>query len=110
MPRPLLAAIAAVCFSAAACSAPVSEGRSDVAGPLSNAALLAASCSGCHAVGGRAIVSLEGYDQAALLSSLTAYKTDDAGTSVMHRIARGYSEAELAEIAAYLGGAAEAAE
>jgi len=79
-----------------------------LAAETDRAALLAASCSGCHA-GGRdeaaAIPGLEGLGSAALLDLLDTYRTDTAGTSVMHRIARGYGEDELALIADYLGGA-----
>jgi len=36
-----------------------------------------------------------------------AYKSDQSGTTVMHRIARGYTQTEIETISAYLGGASE---
>ncbi len=70
---------------------------------LSEAATLAASCSGCHHRAGQALVSLEGRDAAAITALLLAYKHED-GMTVMHRIARGYGDADLAAIAAVLAG------
>jgi len=69
---------------------------------LSHSAALAASCSGCHLGGSMGIPSIETLGKDALTASLQAYKTDAQGTTVMHRIARGYSDQQLAEIAAYL--------
>ena len=72
------------------------------AGPnLDQAALLTASCSGCHAPGGSSdgIASLEGRSTAALEASLLAYRNDTGGGSAMHRMARGYTEQQIAIIA-----------
>ena len=63
-------------------------------------ASLAASCSGCHGAG-NAIVSLDGLSAEAIATSLDRYRTED-GTTVMHRLARGYTEAQVQDIAAYL--------
>lgn len=68
-----------------------------------SAASLAASCSGCHAASGGAITDLSGWTEAQLLTSLDSYRTYTDGTTVMHRLARGYSAAQIAEIAAILG-------
>jgi len=70
--------------------------------PTGQAALLSASCSGCHMEGGGAIASLAGYDAASLEMRLLSYKTGD-GETVMHRLARSYSDDQIREIAAYLG-------
>ena len=67
---------------------------------LSSVASLSASCSGCHA-SGQAIVSLDGMSAEAIATSLQRYRTED-GTTVMHRMARGFTEAQIDEIAAYL--------
>lgn len=69
---------------------------------LGRAATLAAACSGCHAKEGGAIVGLDTGSAGDIRASLMTYKADAAGTSVMHRIARGYSETEIRMIAAYL--------
>jgi cytochrome c553 len=70
---------------------------------LARVSALAASCSGCHAVSGGAIVDLSDYTEAKLRTALQTYRTDPEGTTVMHRLARGYSEEEVAAIASYLG-------
>lgn len=67
---------------------------------LSSVASLSASCSGCHA-SGQAIVSLDGMSAEAIATSLQRYRTEE-GTTVMHRMARGFTEAQIDEIAAYL--------
>ena len=69
---------------------------------LSDAAQLAVTCSGCHSDVSGGIVSLTGYSEAALKIALQRYKTDPDGTTVMHRLARGYSDENIAAISAYL--------
>lgn len=71
--------------------------------PADQAALLTASCSGCHAPGGTAIVSLDGLSGESIAASLRRYRADTAGTSVMHRLARGFSDENVALIAARIG-------
>ena len=72
---------------------------------LQQAALLTASCSGCHASGGSpdGIVTLDGMSAQQLEASLLGYRNDPAGGTAMHRMARGYTEAQIAAIAAALG-------
>ena len=71
-------------------------------------AILASACSGCHsAAGDGGIADLDGYSHEALETALTTYRTDADGTTVMHRLMRGYTEADIAAISQYLdeGGA-----
>ena len=70
---------------------------------LDQGALLSASCSGCHADGGEAIPSLRGISVAELAAKLQAYRNSAAGGSSMHRMARGYSDEQIALIAGTLG-------
>ena len=67
------------------------------------AALLSATCSGCHSDVSGGIASLQGYSVEALKLSLSTYKSDADGTTVMHRLARGYSETDIELISLYLG-------
>ncbi len=69
---------------------------------LGKAATLATACGGCHVKDGNAIVGLGTRSADEIQSSLIAYRADAAGSSVMHRIARGYSEAQIRMIAAFL--------
>ena len=83
----------------AGCSTTAPDPANDPA--LAHGAVLASVCSGCHAPGGTAIVSLEGYTTVRLKTLVSAYRSD--GASVMHRMARGYTDAEIESIATYLG-------
>lgn len=68
------------------------------------APLAAQGCLGCHGPQGRGIgagARLAGRDAAELDSILRAYRTDQRQGTIMNRIARGYTEAELAATAAY---------
>jgi cytochrome c553 len=66
-------------------------------------AALAMSCSGCHNPAGGAISSLEGRPAEDIRTALLYYFQDTDGTTVMHRMMRGYTEAEIDAISAYLG-------
>lgn len=66
-------------------------------------AALALSCSGCHSPAGGAITSLEGRSAENIRQALLVYHQDKDGTTVMHRMIRGYSEADIEAISAYLG-------
>ena len=69
---------------------------------LSEAAQLAVTCSGCHSDVSGGIVSFTGYSEAALRTTFQRYKTESEGTTVMHRLARGYTDENIAAISAYL--------
>ncbi|MEO1188099.1 MAG: hypothetical protein AAFW60_03425 [Pseudomonadota bacterium] len=72
------------------------------AAQLGPGATLAAACSGCHSDVNGAIASLSNYTEAQLQDTLARYKTEVDGTTVMHRLARGYSEEDIALVSAYL--------
>lgn len=62
---------------------------------------LALSCSGCHGGASEAIPDLYTLEPGEMQSRLLAYKTDADGTTVMHRLMRGYSDEEIAALSAY---------
>lgn len=95
---PLLLAVA--CQQAPAPSSP--EQPVVDASRLTEAASLVATCSGCHAGPGMGLPSLDRMDAGILSARLAFYKTDANGTTVMHRIARGYSQAQIEAISQYL--------
>jgi cytochrome c553 len=101
-PRWILAALA-IPILAGCGGVPAGSGRVETG--LDQAALLAASCSGCHAPGGSAagIASLDGMTVEELQGRPLAYRRDADGGSAMHRMARGYTEQQIATIANYLG-------
>jgi len=62
------------------------------------------ACTSCHGVDGQsqgAIPSIGGLDQSALLAKLKSYKANEDGPTIMNRILRGYTDAELAALATY---------
>lgn len=68
--------------------------------------LLAGSCANCHGTDGRSpggIPSLAGRPEALLKSQMLAYKSDASpdGTTIMNRLAKGYSDEEINALALY---------
>ena len=109
MPKPWLSAVAGSLsvLSLTAC-APGTSNSSEafvdqIAGSTDTAARLVAACSGCHSEQAGSIAPLVGYSEPQMQDRLTFYRDDSDGTTVMHRLARGYSDEEIALISAYLG-------
>jgi sulfide dehydrogenase cytochrome subunit len=70
-------------------------------------ALMAAACTSCHGEGGRsptAIPALAGKAEADLLAALREYRSGARAGTIMPRLAKGYSDAQLAALAAWYGG------
>jgi len=67
-------------------------------------AQLAEACSSCHGIDGRstgAIPPLAGQDRDTLIAKLTDFRDTENGQTIMTRLARGYSDAEIAALADY---------
>jgi cytochrome subunit of sulfide dehydrogenase len=67
---------------------------------------LAATCANCHgtlgrAVEGAAVPGLAGMPASYLIEQLKAFKAGTRPATVMHQLAKGYSEAQIDQIAAY---------
>lgn len=64
-----------------------------------------ASCAACHGTGGKGaaggIPSIAGQSQEVLLQKLLAFKQGSLPSTVMQQHAKGYTDAELARIAAH---------
>lgn len=80
-------------------------GQADAA--LSRAASLALTCSGCHGEADDAIISLSGLSGDTLEQALMRYKRETDGTTVMHRLMRGYGDADIAAVSAHISGEIE---
>ena len=106
----IAATSAAMAFTFAGCSAgdttaetPAQSAETSVADrDMLRGQTLALTCSGCHGGEGDAIPNYENLDRATLEARLLAYKTEADGTTVMHRLMRGYGEADIAAVAVYL--------
>lgn len=70
------------------------------------AAGLAATCANCHGTQGRTIgdslPTLAGMNRDAMLEQLRAFRSGARPATVMHQLTKGYSEAQLEQIATYL--------
>lgn len=58
----------------------------------------ASSCTGCHGTGGP-VPALEGRPTTELVAAMTAFRKGDRAATVMGRIAKGFSDAEVKAIA-----------
>ncbi|UUX95923.1 c-type cytochrome [Aquabacterium sp. J223] len=73
--------------------------------PLATRAL-AATCANCHGTDGRAVEQstvpgLAGLPAPYLVEQMKAFKAGTRPATVMHQLARGYSDAQIEQIAAY---------
>lgn len=64
----------------------------------------AAACANCHGTDGRAApgaISLAGQSKNDLLQKLLDFKAGKRPATIMHQLAKGYSDEQLADIAGY---------
>lgn len=64
----------------------------------------AATCATCHGTDGRAepgTIALAGKNEQDMREKLLAYKNDAQPATVMHQISKGYSDEQLAALAAW---------
>ena len=67
---------------------------------------LAATCANCHgtqgrAVDGAAVPGLAGMPAAYMIEQVKAFKSGARPATVMHQLAKGYSDAQIEQVAAY---------
>ena len=65
---------------------------------------LAATCANCHGTNGHSaggMDSLAGESRDRIMQKLLAFKSGERPATIMHQIARGYSDEQLALIAGY---------
>ncbi|BDG74590.1 c-type cytochrome [Roseomonas fluvialis] len=66
------------------------------------APLAAEGCLGCHGPDGRGVTgagAINGRDRAELIAIMLAFRANERPGTIMGRIARGYTEAEIAAVA-----------
>jgi cytochrome subunit of sulfide dehydrogenase len=85
-------------------------GAAGIASAQSSQALnirsLAATCANCHgtngkAVEGSAVVSLAGVPKDTIIAQMVAFKAGARPATIMHQISKGYSDAQVEQIASY---------
>ncbi len=67
---------------------------------------LAATCANCHGTGGRAVENaavpgLAGMPAPYLVEQMRAFKAGTRPATVMHQLAKGYSDAQIDQLAAH---------
>lgn len=67
---------------------------------------LAANCANCHgtngvALPGSSVPGLAGTSAATMIASMAAYKAGTRPASIMHQLAKGYTDEQIAQLAAY---------
>jgi sulfide dehydrogenase cytochrome subunit len=67
---------------------------------------LAATCANCHgtngkAVDGSSVPSLAGMPQDYMVRQLKAFKSGERSATIMHQLSKGYSDAQIEQIARY---------
>jgi sulfide dehydrogenase cytochrome subunit len=88
---------ASLVAAAAAGSAAYAQETSAVRG-------MAATCTFCHGTDGRSVgmtPGLAGVDKAYLAQQMQDYKTGKRPGTIMHQLAKGYTDAQIDQLAAY---------
>lgn len=67
---------------------------------------LAATCANCHgtqgkAVEGSSVVTLAGMPKEQMVTQLKAFKSGARPATIMHQLSKGYSDAQIEQIATY---------
>jgi cytochrome subunit of sulfide dehydrogenase len=72
---------------------------------------LAATCANCHGTNGQArgdtVAALAGMPAERIVTTFNAYKTGALPATIMHQIARGYTDEQVKAIAAYFAAQAK---
>ena len=66
--------------------------------------LLASNCANCHGTDGRSqggMPALNGMPQPYLLLQMQEFKSGKRAATIMHQLSKGYTDAEIAALAAY---------
>lgn len=97
-------ALSAACGLAVMAAAGLTSGPASAADPQ----LLASSCSGCHTASDKlatAIPRIRGLPEPLLLEAMRAFRAGQRPATVMDRIAKGFTDDEIKELAAYFSAA-----
>jgi cytochrome subunit of sulfide dehydrogenase len=67
---------------------------------------LAATCANCHGTNGKAtegsaVVTLAGMPKDYIVTQMNAFKTGTRSATIMHQLSKGYSDAQIEQIATY---------
>jgi sulfide dehydrogenase cytochrome subunit len=96
--------LAAACVLAAAAAAGLPAQAQDAQALYTRS--LAATCANCHGTDGRAVagsaaVALAGMPRERIVAQLQAFRSGARPATVMQQLSKGYSDAQIEQIAAY---------
>jgi cytochrome subunit of sulfide dehydrogenase len=99
-PRTALALLAAISLWGAVGAASAQSSQA------LNIRSLAATCANCHGTNGKAVegstvVSLAGVPKDTIIAQMAAFKSGARPATIMHQISKGYSDAQVEQIASY---------
>ena len=88
---------------------PIAAAAQDAAAAL-HMKTLAAACASCHgsngkAVDGSTVPSLAGMPREAMIASMTGFKNGTRPATVMHQLAKGFTDAQISQLATYFAAA-----
>lgn len=96
--------VAMVIVAAGAAAPALAQGANPNPNP-NTARALAATCFTCHGTEGRSVggvpPSIAGQSEASLLQQLLDFKAGKRPATIMHQLAKGYTDAQLEQIAGY---------
>ena len=75
-----------------------------VAQDMNKIRYMAANCANCHGTDGNSVgvvASLAGYDRAAFIKTMAAFRSGERPATLMHQIVKGYTEQQIADLATY---------
>jgi cytochrome subunit of sulfide dehydrogenase len=95
--------ISAVLLLSALFSAPAAQAQD---AQTLNIRSLAATCANCHGTTGKAfegsaVVTLAGLPKDYIVAQMKAFQTGARPATIMHQLAKGYSDAQIEQIATY---------
>ena len=78
------------------------------AAPAQDARSLAATCASCHGTNGRSatseVVALAGLPKDLIVQRMREFKEGKRPATIMHQIAKGYTDQQIEQVAGYLAG------
>jgi cytochrome subunit of sulfide dehydrogenase len=104
--RPLAALFSALGLAAGLLAAPAFAQSAAEATQTLNIRSLAATCANCHGTNGKAhegsaVVTLAGMPKDYIVAQMKAFQTGARPATIMHQLAKGYSDQQIDQIAAY---------
>jgi cytochrome subunit of sulfide dehydrogenase len=95
-----------IALMASLCVSTLVSAQPATASEALNIKALAATCANCHgtqgkAVEGSAVVTLAGLPKDYIVTQMKAFKSGERSATIMHQLSKGYTDAQIEQIATY---------